>query len=71
MVDASLEAGVAVRPPRDPQLEDVIVSAALDSFVASVIDRVVLFVLLEQVVRSHRVALRQQALTTRSVTSGV
>lgn len=47
IVNAMLEARVAVRTPCDPQLEDVVVPPALDGLVARVIDDVILLVFLE------------------------
>ena len=49
-------AGSALGAPHEPELEDVVVAAALDHFVARVEADVVLLVLLEQVVGAHLVA---------------
>jgi hypothetical protein len=45
--------------PLQPQLEDVVMSAALDNFIACIILNIVKFVLHEQVVRAHLVAADQ------------
>jgi hypothetical protein len=45
--------------PLQPQLEDVVVSAALNNFVACVVLNIVQFVLHEQIVRAHLVAADQ------------
>ncbi len=52
-------------PPLQPELEDVIVPAALDDLIAGVVADVVVFVALEQVVGRHLVAADQQALIGR------
>lgn len=59
--------------PLQPQLEDVVVAAALDHLVAGVVPRVVDLVRHEQVLRVHRVAAQQDALETdrRLVTSQI
>lgn len=49
-------------PPDEPELEDVVVTAALDHLVARVVRHVVVFVLLEQVIGAHPVAVVQQTL---------
>ena len=51
-----------LRPPHEPELEDVVVASALDDLVAGVVRHVVVLVRLEQVLRGHRVALVQDAL---------
>lgn len=56
MLDVLFVAGHTLRSPHKPKLEDVIVTAALDHFVASVIGDVVVFILLEKVVGAHLVA---------------
>jgi hypothetical protein len=48
--------------PLQPQLEDVIMTAALNHFVPSVIPDIVMLILLEQVVCIHRVATGQDSL---------
>jgi len=48
--------------PLQPELEDIVVSAALDDFVAGVILNVIEFVLHEQILCAHLVAADQQAL---------
>lgn len=48
--------------PHKPKLEDVIVSAALDHFVARIEANVVVFVLLEQVVGTHLITIHEQVL---------
>jgi hypothetical protein len=48
--------------PLQPQLEDVVVSAALNHFVACVVLNIVKFVLHEQIFRAHLVAADQQSL---------
>ena len=52
----------ALGSPGQPELEDVVVSAALDHLVAGVIRDVVVLVLLEQVAGLHRVAVSQNTL---------
>jgi hypothetical protein len=49
--------------PLQPELEYVVVSAALNNFVASVILHVVQLVLHEQILRAHLVAAEQQPLS--------
>ena len=49
-------------PPLEPELEDVVVPAALDDLVAGVVLHVVDLVRLEQVVRGHLVAVDQESL---------
>lgn len=56
MLNVSRKALVAFCAPHEPKLEDVVVSAALDDFVAGVVADVVLLVLLKQVVGAHLVA---------------
>ena len=48
--------------PHQPELENVIVATALDDFVAGIVGDVIVFVLLEQVVGAHPVAMVQQTL---------
>ena len=48
--------------PREPKLEDVVVTTALDHLVARVVSDVIMLVLLEQIVGAHPVAVVQQAL---------
>lgn len=62
MVNVFLVALVALRSPHQPQLEDVIVAAALDDLVARVVTNIVVFVLLEQIVGAHLVRFDQQVL---------
>ena len=50
------------RSPLEPELEDVVVPAALDDLVTGVVADVVVLVPLKQVVRGHLVAADQQAL---------
>ncbi len=50
------------RSPGEPELEDVVVSPALDGLVARVVLRVVVLVRLEQVARTQTVALLQETL---------
>ena len=54
------------RPPLEPELEDVVVPAALDDLVARVVGDVVVLVALEQVVGRHLVAADQEALQGKS-----
>ena len=61
-VHLRLHAAHPLRPPHEPELEDVVVAAALDHLVARVVPHVVVLVLLEQVLRRHRVAVVEQAL---------
>ncbi len=56
------KAGVSFGAPHEPEFEDVVVSSALDSLVTGVIRYVVMFVLLEEVVRPQRVAGLQKTL---------
>ena len=65
-VHLRLHAAHALGPPHQPELEDVVVAAALDHLVARVVPHVVVLVLLEQVLRRHRVAVVQQALIVKS-----
>lgn len=51
-----------LRPPHQPELEYVDVSAALDGLVPRVIGDVVLLILLEQVAGTHLVASLEKAL---------
>lgn len=53
-------------PPRQPDLEDVVAATALDSFVAGIVVCVVLLILLEQVLGTHRVTLLQFPLVTNA-----
>jgi len=46
------------RSPEKPTFEDVIVSPTLDDFVAGVVGDIIVFVLLEQVVRTHLVGIK-------------
>ena len=48
--------------PHQPELENVIMATALDDFVAGIVGDVIVFVLLEQVVGAHPVAMVQQTL---------
>jgi hypothetical protein len=48
--------------PHQPQLEDVVVSTALNHFVARVVSDVVVFVLLEQIIGAHLIAINQKTL---------
>ena len=61
-VHLRLHAAHALGPPHQPELEDVVVAAALDDLVAGVIGDVVVLVPLEQVVGRHLVAADQEAL---------
>jgi len=47
VIDLFFESGVAFSAPHQPQLEHVIMTPALDRFVAGVIRQIVVFVLLE------------------------
>ena len=58
---------VYLRPPLEPELEDVVVPAALDDLVAGVVADVVDLVRLEQVVRGHLVAVDQETLEYETV----
>merc|ERR1719189_1789771 len=53
---------LCLAPPGQPELEDVIMSPALDHLVPRVVTHVVVLVLLEEVARLHGVAVRQDAL---------
>lgn len=55
-----LKANVASGSPLEPQLEDVIVTAALDHLVSSVVAAVVTLVCLEEVIRRHLIAVDQE-----------
>jgi hypothetical protein len=48
--------------PEEPTFEDVIVSSTLDDFVSSIVCDIVVFVLLEQIVCTHCVAVQKQTL---------
>lgn len=48
--------------PQQPKLENVIVTTTLDDFVSRIVSDVVMFVLLEQVIGAHPVAVVQQTL---------
>ena len=61
-VDLLLEAGHAPGAPLQPELEDVVVSSALDDLVAGVVAAVVALVRLEEVVGGHLVAADEEAL---------
>ena len=61
-VHLGLHAAHPLGPPHQPELEDVVVAAALDHLVARVVAHVVVLVRLEQVLRRHRVAVVEQAL---------
>ena len=61
-VDLLLKAGHAPGAPLQPELEDVVVSPALDDLVASVVTAVVALVRLEEVVGGHLVAADEEAL---------
>lgn len=54
----------ALGAPHEPQLEDIVVAAALDHFVARVEADVVVFILLEQIVGAHLIAAHEQVLFT-------
>ena len=58
---------VYLGPPLEPELEDVVVPAALDDLVAGVVADVVDLVRLEQVVRGHLVAVDQETLENETV----
>ena len=58
---------VYLGPPLEPELEDVVVPAALDDLVAGVVADVVDLVRLEQVVRGHLVAVDQETLEYETV----
>ena len=58
---------VYLGPPLEPELEDVVVPAALDDLVAGVVADVVDLVRLEQVVRGHLVAVDQETLEIETV----
>ena len=48
--------------PQQPKLENIIVTTTLDDFVSRIVSDVVMFVLLEQVIGAHPVAMIQQTL---------
>ena len=48
--------------PQQPKLENIIVTTTLDDFVSRIVSDVVMFVLLEQVIGAHPVAVVQQTL---------
>ena len=54
-IDPCLESRVSVSPPHEPQLEDVVMAAALYRLVAGIVHHVVVLVRLEQVRRLQRV----------------
>lgn len=60
-----LEALGALGPPLEPQLEDVVVPAALDHLVAGVVANVILLVGHEEILRRHLIAADEQALRER------
>ena len=66
MFDVLLVAAHSFRSPHEPKLEDVIMAAALDHLIASIVGDVVVFVLLEKVVGAHLVAVDQKTLATES-----
>lgn len=62
MVNVLFVAFVALGSPLEPQLEDVIVSTALDHLVARIIAHIVVLVLLKQVICTHLVRLNKETL---------
>ena len=66
-VHLRLHAAHPLRPPHEPELEDVVVAAALDHLVARVVGDVVVLVALEQVVGRHLVAADQEALQRKII----
>lgn len=64
-VYVSLESEIALGAPLQPQLEDVVVPAALDDLVAGVVADVVELVSHEEILGRHLVTAQQQALKMR------
>jgi len=62
VINVVLIALVSFRTPHEPQFENVVVSATLNDFIASIIAHVIVLVLLEQIVGTHLVRLNQEAL---------
>ena len=62
-VHLRLHAAHSLGPPHEPELEDVVVAAALNHLVAGVVPDVVVLVLLEQILRRQRVAVGEKALS--------
>lgn len=58
-------------PPEQPEFENVVMPTALDHFISRVVGDVVVFVLLEQVVGAHAIAVIQQTLSSKLPTFSI
>ena len=50
--------------PGEPELEDVVMTSALDDLISGIVGHVVVFILLEQVISPHSIAVVQQTLSS-------